>query len=65
MTPIGPFASPWTKADFFIVSEFRHGQEIILTVPNGAQRSEGMPHASLRDAKQWLKDNGFVSPSKE
>lgn len=57
--PEGPYTSPWTESPHFLVPDWRHGQRVWVVVPNGVQRSEGIPFLLLREAHQWLKDNGF------
>jgi hypothetical protein len=59
MTPIGPYISPWTTTDHYIVS-FWNGSVTYSVVPNGVQANEGIKCLSLRAAYSFLSDNGFV-----
>lgn len=61
MTPIGPYASPWTAKPHFVVSGLdSDGKTVVFfTVANGTPRNEGTKHPTLRDAKRWMADNGF------
>lgn len=59
MGPEGPYISPWCASPHYIVSDVRHGQICSVVVPNGVQRSEGTPFPTAREARAWLKDNGF------
>jgi len=64
MTPEGPYVSPWCNLPHFIVPDVR-GKDIVSTVvPNGVQRYDGTPFPNMREARQWLKDNGFELKAK-
>jgi len=63
--PEGPYTSPWTEKPHFIVRDVRHGEYCFVVVPNGVQRSEGIPFQSLREAHWWLKRNGFELKTKK
>jgi hypothetical protein len=60
MSPEGPYINTagWSSVPMFIVTDYRE-QVIYVTVQQGQQRSEGTPHINLRDARQWMKDNGY------
>jgi hypothetical protein len=54
------YVSQWCKLPHFIVRTAIVGHEIYATVANGMQPIEGMKHPTLRDARAWMKDNGFA-----
>jgi hypothetical protein len=53
--PEGPYTSIYTSAEFFIVRTNR-GFSI---VKNEEQSNMGTPFPTLRDAREWMKENGF------
>jgi len=62
MKPIGPYVQSqgWSSKEFFIVSDWKNGKGVYVVVANGEDRSQGVECPTVRDAKQNLKDNGFV-----
>ena len=59
MTPIGPFVNLWCEKKHFIVSTVINNQIVCSIVPNGVQAKDGLICPGIKEAKQWLKDNGF------
>lgn len=57
---IGPYIGTWSSGEWFIVRDVRNNVEIAVVVQNGKQRSEGQVFPSKRDAKLWMKENGFI-----
>lgn len=59
--PEGPYTSPWTTSGYYLITTIRNNDVVFAVVPNGTQ-----PHdaenifLTLREARQWLKDNGFT-----
>lgn len=49
-----------SSGKWFIVPDLYKGDIVQVIVKNGQQRSEGIRTPSVRDAKAWMKDNGFV-----
>jgi hypothetical protein len=64
MMPEGPYISPWCSQPHFIASDVRCGDYCYTVVPDGVQRHNGLHFPSLREARQWLRDNGFKSQVK-
>lgn len=57
---VGPFQSPWTTGDWFMVRDVRHGAAVTVVVRNGQQRHESdLAFATKREARAWLADNGY------
>ena len=65
MVPEGPYVNPqgFATGKWYIVSDYRNGQEIYVVVREGQQRSEGIVNVTLRDARAWMMDNGFIKKS--
>lgn len=63
MTPIGPYTSPWTTLPHYIVSTVHNNQSVVSIVPNGVQAKDGTICPSLKEAKQYMKYNGFEKKS--
>lgn len=59
MTPEGPYRSKWTSGDFFLTSDVKAGEIVYIFVYNGKQKNEGIEFPSIRDARQYIRDNGF------
>lgn len=59
MKPEGPYRSDWTATPIFIVEFPFGGVPQIMTVSEGEQPLNGTPHASLREAREWLAENGY------
>lgn len=55
----GPWRSPWSTGDWYLVTDLRYSQVVWVAVQNGCQRDEFPAHATRRDAIAWLKDNGY------
>ncbi len=60
--PEGPYINlvGFSTGDWYIVSDFRYGDKVYVSVQNGQQKSESnLIHMSLRDARSWMSENGF------
>jgi len=59
MAPQGPYISPWTKEEYYIISSVV-GQDIVYVfVANGKQASEGMRFPDMKAVCSYISDNGF------
>lgn len=63
MTPIGPYKSKvgWASKELFIISRYigNDTEVTYFVVQNNQQYYDGIPFLSLRDAKEYMADNGF------
>lgn len=59
MKPEGPYQSPWTTGDWFLVSTIQGAQVCYSVVQNGHQAHEGTIFTTVHTAHTFLKDNGF------
>lgn len=57
--PEGPYHSPWTTGDWYLVSTLRNDEVAYAVVRNGQQAHEGTLFLTHRDARTYLRDNGF------
>lgn len=60
MKPQGPYISPWTTKQHWLISSVLHNCIIFAVVQNGQQAREGTIFPTLRDGKTFLRDNGFT-----
>ena len=65
MVPDGPYRSKWTSGDYYLISAVKSGETIYAVVRNGQQAREGVEFEKIRDARTYLRDNGFEKRSKD
>jgi len=58
--PQGPYTSPWTTGDWFLVSTVQANEVCYSVVQNGRQPREGTIVPTIHVARSFLKDNGFT-----
>ncbi len=58
MTPV-PYKSKWCEKIHYLIMGFVRGKIVTAVVPNGVQAVDGHLFDSIREAKWWLKRNGF------
>jgi hypothetical protein len=60
MRPEGPFTSPWTTGDWYLVSTLTGNDIVYSVVQNGSQPREGTLFPSYKNARMFLRENGFL-----
>jgi hypothetical protein len=59
MAPEGPYRSPWAPGDWYLISTLKARDQVYVVVLNGRPATEGTEFPNLRDARDFLRDNGF------
>ncbi len=62
MLPEGPYRNDagYSTGDWYILHTLRRGEKTTVIVRDGQQPHEGVESGSVRDARAWMKDNGFT-----
>lgn len=58
--PEGPYTSPTTTGNWYLVETVHNGQHVWSVVRDGQQPNQGLISPTRRDALAWLRDNGYV-----
>lgn len=64
MNPFGPYRSPWSESSAYIVKTIAHTAIVYSVVHNGQQPGDGLLFGRLRDAKSWLRENGYLASNR-
>lgn len=66
MTPSGPYTNKWCDKPHWLVNTIKNNQIVYAIVPDGEQTSQAtLLFPTIREAKTYLKDNGFTLNFKE